>query len=251
MRLFAEFTDESRTSLPVMRRAMVLKMASYSLHSIDQTAFDEFVVTPSETQLHPIVNAINESDSEGEKWTAESVALTLAQDVWYERLDEFQMFGWDRGLDSLLERPEFDLRVHGVHCSISDMFIELASLAYADRGVDAIARRFWPYHFFDICVRTRIGRDPTMDRFEQYFPSHALLTNAQVGQLLDETSQYPLLLQELADGNQSFVEKWRLEIDVELKEAVPALMESHNEGRMWYSMFDYWFIAEVGAVVIR
>jgi len=219
---------------------MAITMATYSLHSIDQAAFDAFVANPTDDQLELMATEFNACHSPAADWTVDSVVQNLARNVWYEGLDEWQMGGWESGMSSLLERPEFDLRAHGYHCSVSDMFIELASLAYTDRGVDAIVRRFWPYRFFDICVRTRVGRDPKLDRLGYYGPSHALLTNAQVGQLLDEVSQYPQLLDELAKGSPSFVAHWRRDIEMTLnEEAVPALTEIHNGKRMWYSMFDH------------
>ncbi len=219
---------------------MALMMATWSLHSIDEAVFDSFVATPTDDQLELMVAKSNANDSEATEWTADSVLQNLTRNVWYEGLDVWQMRGWDNAIESLLERSEFDMRAHGYHCSVSDMFIELATLAYADRGVDAIVRRFWPYRFFDICVRTRVGRDPQMDRFDDYFPTHALLTNAQVGQLLEEVAQYPALLDEFAKGNPSFVARWRSEIETELtEEAVPALTEIFNGQRMWYAMLDY------------
>jgi hypothetical protein len=72
-----------------------------------------------------------------------------------------------------------------------------------------------------------------------YFPTHALLTNEQVGRLIKEVSAYDSLLAELAKDKPDFVERWREQIQEDLKEGLPALGEIHKQKRMWYSQLDY------------
>lgn len=216
-----------------------IAVANYSLHSIDQAAFDAFVTLPSSDQLEAIALAMKGASGETENWAPDSVRRRLAAKNWYVGIGECDLPVWESALCSVLERSEFDVRIHGEHGSISDMFVELASQAYADRGVDATVRKFWPYRFFDLCVRTRIGRDPQLERFVDYAPGHALLTNPQVGQFLDEVSEYDNLLHELSNKNPRFVELWRDEAIASLREATSALTEIYNSNRLWYAQFDY------------
>jgi hypothetical protein len=139
------------------------------------------------------------------------------------------MQAWENAIRALLDEPKFGRKAHGFHCAVGDMFIDIAARVYRKRGENAVVCQFWPYRFFD---------DYGLDG-RGYFPTHALLTNDQVGKVIEEVSQYDSLLDELAKDKPDFVERWRDQIQDDIQEGLPALREIHKQKRMWYSQFDF------------
>jgi hypothetical protein len=207
-------------------------MATYSLNSIDAKVFDRFVAKPSASQLKCVAEKLAQAELDDAPWASDPMGWIrrhLSEPDWYKGLTEDQMQAWDNGIRALLDQPEFGLKAHGYHCAVSDMFIEIAARVYKRRGADAVVYKFWPYRFFDDYGLDQMG----------YFPTHALLTNEQVGKLIEEVGQYEVLLAELAADKPDFVERWREQIGEDLKEGMPALREIHQQGRMWYAQLDY------------
>jgi hypothetical protein len=208
-------------------------MATYSLNSINSKAFDEFIVKPSAPQLECIAAKFAQAElHETPPWAddpQEWIRRHLSEPDWYKDLTEDRMQAWDNGIRELLHQPEFDLKAHGFHCAVGDMFIQIAAKVYERRGADAVVCKFWPYRFFDDYGLDHMG----------YFPTHALLTNEQVGKLIEEVGDYDALLEELAAHKPDFVARWRDQIKDDIQEAMPALREIHQQKRMWYSQFDY------------
>lgn len=213
-------------------------MATYSLESVLQSVFDEFCTSPSADQLQCMSEVIANGDfDEPPSWQSDDIEdwirSRLSSQDWYEGLVDEEMVAWDGAISALFEHTEFDLQAHGFHCAVSDMFITMADKAFEKRNEQAVIRQFWPFRYFDTY---HAGVEP-VDQI--YFPCHALLTNEQVATLLGEVAEYDRLLEELAQNSPDWVEHWRPQIDEDLKEALPALREIVEQGRMWYSRFDF------------
>lgn len=207
-------------------------MATYSLGSIDAKVFDRFVAKPAASDLKCIAQKLAEADVTSPPWAEDPtdwIRHHVAEPDWYQGLTEEQMQAWENAIRALLDEPKFGKTAHGYHCAVGDMFITIAARVYEKRGEKAVVRQFWPYRFFDNYGLDGMG----------YFPTHALLTNEQVGKLIEEVSQYEALLAELARDKPDFVERWREPIEEDLKEGLPALGEIHKQKRMWYAQLDY------------
>ncbi len=208
-------------------------MATYSLNSVNEGVFDKFVTKPSAVQLEFIAQKLAQAEvNDAPPWADDPtdwIRHHMSEPDWYKGLTEDQMQAWDNGIRALLDQPKFGLKAHGFHCAVSDMFIQIAARVYKRRGVNAVVCQFWPYRYFD---------DYGLD-YMGYFPTHALLTNEQVGKLIEEVSPYDSLLAELAEDKPDFVERWRDQINSDIEEGMPALREIHKQKRMWYAQLDY------------
>ena len=213
-------------------------MATRSLQSILESEFLKFCETPTDAQVQCVAKCLKIDEDFGvpAQWGDDPqgwLRKQLPKGDWYVDLSEEEMEAWDAGISELMHRGEFELKSHGFHCAVGDMFIEIAAQAYQLREKDAVVRRFWPYRYHG-------NYFPELEPVERrYFPCHALLTNQQVGALLDEFSDYDSLLDTMAQDSPEFVNRWQDAIADDLKEALPALQEIHQQKRMWYSIFDF------------
>jgi len=207
-------------------------MATYSLNSIDETAFVQACNAPSHELIRVIAESLARAEVEGAVWTGspdEWIRGHLSAGDWYESLSEDEMEAWEAAVREMLDEPQFALKSHGFHCAVGDMFIEMAAKVYRKRSVDAVVLQFWPYRFFDTYDLDYTG----------YSPTYALLTNEQIGRLIDEVADYDALMAEYAKDKPEFVDRWREQINDDVQEAMPALQEIYDQKRMWYAQFDF------------
>lgn len=211
-------------------------MATYSLQSIDERAFDAFVRKPTKAQIATLVEKMVQLDYyQPPVWQGSEAAWAtkhLEAPDWYANLAEEEMQAWENGIRTVVELPEFDLRGHGFHCAVSMEFIDFAARAFAHRGQDAVVRNFFPYRYFG-------GYHPELEAHERIFnPFHALLSSSSIARLIEEVSDYDSLLRDAFPKSPARAEMFKQQIDDDLQEAIEPLKTMAANGRMWYAVVD-------------